>query len=1508
LKMDQAAQVQNIQVTIPGGPDLRVEPFEIPEEPLKTSKAWEEWLTDLEEAMEYHEIKEEMKPKALKQFCGKEVKKLIRSLPDPQPLPDQDNPGQNLAETEYEKTKRKLNNYFIPKRNRHYAVYLFTNLRQKRDETVASYAARLREQARHCEFEDEETRILEHMIQTLNNKDLVRRTISKQWDLNTLLVEASQLEQTKLEVSDMEHEKSTAAIAKTFRGKPPPSRGRGRFGYHQGGRFGNHQGGRFSYHQRGRLGNHHGSRERSQHRGHGRDACNYCGNTGTHPPGRNCPAYEHRCRICNVYGHFERKCHHANEETGYRRGQRRGRGHTPRRGRGSYRSRENTVKRCPAEIDNEDSSGTEEFIRRAVDHLSIKKIIPVRKISAAEWEETVRVEIDGVPAMCEPDNGAFTNLMDEYQYRALQKHNHTIQNLDPPSVGVKTIQCKLEPIGEFRATVRTKYRGIRTTFTVLKGKMDSPPLLSKDTSRELGFLLKDKEGRLNGTNEMKIKKTPTMRPEEQFPACFEGIGEIKDMRNNTNMEVHLEIEEDAIPVAQKPRHVPYYLVKPLKEWLELGVKEGIFEEVGRDEAITWCSPLVVQPKPKFIGQKILGPDQIRACIDMRVVNESMKRSRVVQAPVIEDFTYAFNDCKVFSKLDLKQGYHQLTLDEESRKLATFSTPWGNYRPRRLVFGAKSSQDLFDNTMSKIFGGIPRVLNQRDDILIGGRTDEEHDHTLKEVLRRAQAFNITFNKEKCEFRTTTIDFFGHRFTAGGLQPDPRKVEAVNRCKEPANKEETRSFLGMTGYLSDFVPEYARITAPLRELTRKDTPFKWGHEQQRAFEELKKSITCERTMAYFDPARPIVVRTEASFNEGLAAALLQKHGSTYRPVHFISRSLTEVEKRYSQTEKDALAIVWAKKRLRIYLLGAPMVRIITAHKPLIPMFNKSTAKLPPRIEKWVGEMQDIEYQLEYVPGKDERDPLDYLSRHPLRTTEDNDTEKIVKWITQQEHAVLIKDIQKANEEDQEIQRVKEILRSGQWEKYRKDPEINPYYHIREELYESENMLMRDNKIILPTKLRRKTVVIAHKMGHLGRSKTKEMLRRKYWFPEMNSLIESVCGQCFDCQTATRSNRSEPVKVTEIPSVAWDTVSADFGGPFPDGHYNLVIVDKRSRYPVVEEATSTNFSQTRCVMKKIFATYGTPRCIETDGGPPFNGREFKQFAEEEGFRHHIVTPEHARANGEAERFMQTLNKTERIINQKTKDKYERRAMVENMLTAYRDTPHPATGVTPYDAMKNRRVRTRLESGPQQQVPQDSEIDRRDRAYKQKMKAQKENRNTREHNLVKGDCVLVEQKKTNKWSLPYEPMFYTVIEVKGSTVTARRISDGRVLTRDGSKFKIANNLMREEEGRIARYGSNQEEESETEEDDSWREQILETHGMSETRERLDAHKTITPHLSGINQPSAVQTPTVPVTPQPEIPQPGTPRRRLSAEAAMTPTRPSVMDRPRRERRQPVRFKDYIQ
>ena len=381
--------------------------------------------------------------------------------------------------------------------------------------------------------------------------------------------------------------------------------------------------------------------------------------------------------------------------------------------------------------------------------------------------------------------------------------------------------------------------------------------------------------------------------------------------------------------------------------------------------------------------------------------------------------YKFHDCAKFSKLDLRSGYHQLSLHPDSRHIASFSTPWGNLRPKRLVFGAKASQDLFDETMYRIFGDIPYCMNQRDDILIGGRNIAEHNKTLRTVLQRAEDYGITFNREKCEFGVDKIDFYGYRFTKEGLKPTSEKVRAVKDSNRPETKEAVKSFLGMVGYLSKFVDRYSSITAPLRKLTERQVKFQWGPEEEAAFInlKLKESITSEKTMLYFNPKRPIVVGAEASYHDGLSAGLFQNGGNGLQPVHYISRTMTDTEKRYSQTEKDALAVRWAKNRFKMYLLGAPRFKIITPHKPLLPMFNKATAKLSPRIEKWVMDMQDVDFELVYEPGKDDADPMDYLSRHPLPVAGTDNTEKVVKSILTTEHAVVLDRIRKETATDKQ-----------------------------------------------------------------------------------------------------------------------------------------------------------------------------------------------------------------------------------------------------------------------------------------------------------------------------------------------------------------------------------------------------------------------------------------------------------------------------------------------------------
>ena len=1116
-----------------------------------------------------------------------------------------------------------------------------------------------------------------------------------------------------------------------------------------------------------------------------------------------------------------------------------------------------------------------DFVADSVRHLTVGKI-KINRVS--DFEKTVPIVINDVIVHMEPDSGADVSVMDERQYNALKRKSYEDIALKTSKTKLSTLQNELQVTGEFTATARNQTRGAETTFIVVKGKINSPPLLGRNALFELGMLDIRPDGSLKETNELRrtdalaIKfvldskvNSDVERILKQHDKVFQGIGKIFDVRNNEDFLVKFSMKPDATPVAQKPRPVPYYLQEPLRKWLDECIKQDIFEKVDSGDPITWCSPLVVQPKPRYknVSKDNLEPHMIRASVDLRVPNKYMERNRILQSPVVEDFTCKFHDCKVFSKMDLKQGYHQLILHPDSRAVATFSTPWGNMRPKRLIFGAKSSQDLFDEAMFRIFGDIPYCLNQRDDILIGGPTLADHNRTLETVLQRAKDYGITLNREKCQFGVQELDFYGYRFTSEGLKPTHEKCRAVKECSSPNSREEVRSFLGMIGYLSKFIPRYAVLTAPLRRLTRQDVPFSWGPEENTAFEKLKASITSDDTMAFFDPRKQIVVRTEASFHEGLSAGLFQRTGKGLQPVHYISRSMTSAEKRYSQTEKDALAVKWAKTRFGIYLLGAPKFKIITSHKPLIPMFSKACSKLPPRIEKWIMEMQDVDYEIIYEPGKDAADPMDYLSRHPLPETERDDTEQTINAIISNEHGVVMKGIKEAIAGDFVLQDVMKIMKENDWEKQKDRPEIKPYYLVKHELYQTKGLLFRCRQIVIPEKLQKQVIIAAHSLGHFGMTRTKQMLRAKYWFPRLNSMVEDYISRCYQCQIATVEHRQEPVKPSTIPDTAWDTVSIDFGGPYPDGHYNLVVIDKRTRFPVVEQTTSTSCKVTCDRLRKIFATHGIPKKVESDNGPPFSSTDFKGFAEEMGFEHHRVTPEHPRANGEAESFMKVLNKTEQIAHS---DGTPSSSAIQYMLMGYRSTPHPATGYSPYEALMRRNVRTKLdyeETGLSKDYHRmEKEITKRDRQYKTKWDKQSRHPKCEEHNFKIGDKVLLKKRKENKWSTAHEKEYYEIIKIYGSTIIARRKSDGRSIRRDSSKFK----LLRESR------------------DERWRERIL----RKPNHNRQDQPNRTEVETNHTERDDRQDDTTLEVTDQEQA-------------------QPERRELPRRTRRLPSKFKDYI-
>ena len=397
-----------------------------------------------------------------------------------------------------------------------------------------------------------------------------------------------------------------------------------------------------------------------------------------------------------------------------------------------------------------------------------------------------------------------------------------------------------------------------------------------------------------------------------YKEIFEGVGKLKDY------QVTLHVNPDVPPVAQPVRRTPFSLRDKVKEKIEELVAMDIIEPV---EGLTrWVSPVVVVPKQN---------DEIRLCVDMRRANKAIIRERY-PIPTVDEVLQSLYQSTVFSKLDLKWGYHQLELHPDSRSITTFTTHSGLYQYKRLMFGITSAPEVYQHVIQQSLQGCEGVANISDDIIIHGKNTEEHDRRLQRVLERLKEKNLTLNAEKCKFHMTQMVFMGLVLSDNGIGPAEDKVKAIVDAREPQSASEVRSFLGLANYNARFILDFATVAEPLRRLTKKGVHFEFGEEQKNAFNELKRRLSSAETLGYFDKDAYTLIIADAS-PVGLGAILIQGQQGRKRVISYASKSLSAVERRYSQMEKEALAVVWACERFHVYLYGIEF-ELYTDHKPL------------------------------------------------------------------------------------------------------------------------------------------------------------------------------------------------------------------------------------------------------------------------------------------------------------------------------------------------------------------------------------------------------------------------------------------------------------------------------------------------------------------------------------------------------------------------------------------------
>ena len=406
-----------------------------------------------------------------------------------------------------------------------------------------------------------------------------------------------------------------------------------------------------------------------------------------------------------------------------------------------------------------------------------------------------------------------------------------------------------------------------------------------------------------------------------------------------------------MPYAPPARRLPPALLPKVEATIAEMKKNGVIEEI--HTPTDFCAPAVVVYKKS---------GDIRLCADFRQLNRFIKREQF-QTPTFEELAVRMKSPRFFSKLDCRNGFWAIPVAEHSQNLLSFSTPFGRFRYRRVPFGISSAPEVFTKVMTSLLSGLNNVMAYVDDVILWAETIQEHDKLLTEVLQRIDDAGLALNREKCIFASSSVEFLGYEWSTEGIRPSKAKLQGLRDMPLPSDKQSLRSFLGLAAYLGQSnVPHFSSLAKPLYELASSGeaSEFLWTSQGRKAFSELRHTLCAMGARAYFDPNKKVVVQTDASAC-GVGAVVLQDN----KPIIFGSRALTPTENRYSQIEREFLAIVFALKRFEYLLIGSKF-ELQTDNLPITKLFRKRIDALSNRLQRWMIAIQHFQFEVTHLRG--------------------------------------------------------------------------------------------------------------------------------------------------------------------------------------------------------------------------------------------------------------------------------------------------------------------------------------------------------------------------------------------------------------------------------------------------------------------------------------------------------------------------------------------------------------